>query len=158
MEPEKIIRTPAVGGSTLEAFIFWYASYAPQEIFRIWKNYLAANLNYFSVPLLLRTLLYPWRRDTESYDGPFDLSMYARIFVINVMSSIVGGVIRSVTIVIGLVIELAIYVLGPVCLALWFLAPVLLIAGFFFHPSFSFSMPHVPTFQLPDLRQIPLHP
>ncbi|MFZ1075718.1 MAG: hypothetical protein WAN50_05085 [Minisyncoccia bacterium] len=158
MEAETITNAPAVGGSTLEAFFFWYAFVAPRTILRIWKNYLDANLNYFSIPLLLRTLLYPWHRDTENYDGPFDLTGSARAIVVNVMSSVVGCIIRSVTIVIGLIAESVIFLLGPAAIVLWFATPFLLLAGFASYPASTFMMPQIPQVHLPDVHKYQLHP
>ncbi len=139
--------TMPVGGSVATAFLYWYIVIAPKNIVSIWRNYLAANLNYFSIGFLLRTLFAPWHRDTEIYGG-FDLTLYLRTAIVNSVSRIVGLLIRCVTIAIGLVVEFGIVMLGPVCLALWFTAPFLLLFGLTTPAAPpSLAMPHfsIPT-------------
>ncbi len=125
---------PLPGGS-LAAFLYWYAAIAPGDLLAIWKNYLAANLNYFSMGLLLRTLLSPWHRTTEEYRNNGHLMDYVEAAVFNAVSRIVGLIIRLATISIGLIIELAILVLGPLALIAWFALPLALAAALFVSPA-----------------------
>ena len=136
----------AVGRSVLGAFCYWYVVVAPRNIIAIWRDYLMANLNYFSIAFLLRTLVAPWHRDTETYAGGFDIALYARVIIVNTVSRIVGFLIRSTTILIGLAAEAGILGTGLLALALWFLAPFLILFGLAHAPTAHFSVPQFPTF------------
>src|SRR3989344_5618520 len=62
-------------------YIEWHFIAAPKEILKGWGNILWFGFNYFSVPLLLKTLFAPWRRITWSYGRGFDPGRYLYIFV-----------------------------------------------------------------------------
>lgn len=142
---------PAAGRGVFGAFCYWYVAVAPRNIIAIWKDYLMANLNYFSIVFLLRTLIAPWHRDTETYGGGFDVALYARVIIVNTVSRIVGFLIRSTTILIGLAAEAGILGIGLLALALWFLVPFLIFFGFTYTPTVHLSVP-----QFPTLPTIPL--
>lgn len=108
-------------------FVRWYYTIAPISILDIWGGYLAANLHYFSVLLLLRTLFAYWHKDIEGYGRGFDPGRYLRVFSMNMVSRGVGFIIRMVTIVFGLIIELLIVFLGIIFLIFWLLAPAIVI-------------------------------
>lgn len=145
---------PAISRSVVLAFIYWYLAVAPRGIIAIWGDYLTANLNYFSVAFLLRTLLAPWHRDTETYEGGFDLTRYLRAAIVNTISRIVGLLIRATTILIGLVAEAGIFASGLLALFLWFLAPIILFFGLTQTPVIHLSVPQLPAF--PAVHLTPL--
>ena len=105
-------------------FFHWYYLVAPKKIVEIWGNYLLANLRYYSIGLLVRTLFAHWHRDVEDYGRGFDFSRYLRVFTLNLISRGVGFVVRSVTILVGLLTELFIFVFGLLFLAFWLVAPL----------------------------------
>lgn len=145
---------PAISRSVFLAFIYWYIAVAPRGIVVIWGDYLAANLNYFSVAFLLRTLLAPWHRDTETYEGGFDIIRYLRAAIVNTISRIVGLLIRATTILIALAAEAGILASGLLSLLLWFLAPIILFLGLTQTPAMHLSVPQLPT--LPAVHLTPL--
>lgn len=115
----------------ITAFWTWYFRVAPKNIVEIWANYLKANLHYFSVLLLLRTLFYPWHRDSTGYGRGFDFKRYLEVWSLNMVARGVGLIVRIVTITIALVLEVIIFALGFLFLAFWILAPVSLTVAFF---------------------------
>ncbi|MDE2173522.1 MAG: hypothetical protein KGJ31_02955 [Patescibacteria group bacterium] len=137
---------PRVGRSVLAAFCYWYVAVAPRNIVAITGNYLVANLNYFSIAFLVRTLLAPWHRDTETYGRGFDPARYARAAIVNAVSRVVGLLIRSVTILIGLAAEVCILAVGVSVFILWFAAPFLLFFGLTQTPTPHLSLPQIPAF------------
>ena len=115
----------------ITAFWTWYFRVAPKNIVEIWANYLKANLHYFSVFLLLRTLFSPWHRDTSSYGRGFNFKRYMEVWSLNMVSRVVGLIVRAVTIIFAIFLEVFISAFGFLFLAFWLLAPVSLTATFF---------------------------
>ena len=107
----------------------WYFIDQPKVILQIWKNLLKFNLNYSSIPLLLRTLFSPWRKIAWSKGRGFDFKRYAEVFLSNAISRGIGAVLRFILIVIGVSLEIIIFFGGVIIFAIWFLLPFLLTGG-----------------------------
>jgi len=107
--------------------IQWYLFKSPREILRGWGNVLWFNLEYFSVLLLLRTLFAPWRHTTWSPGRGFNIGKWVEALIGNAISRLLGAIIRTVLIVIGLLTEIALVVVGPFVFLAWFLLPFLLL-------------------------------
>lgn len=110
-------------------FISWHFYDVPKAILRAWKNFLVFYWNFFSVPLLFRTLLSHWRKYIEPYGRGFDPKTYLSAFASNMISRGLGALVRIATIISGLIVEFFVFVLGILVLALWLLFPFLLILG-----------------------------
>ena len=113
-------------------WISWQFFEVPKEILKAWKNFLKFNLNYFSIPLLLRTLFSPWRRYKMFRGKGFDIGKFFEVLVSNLIFRLLGAIIRSFLIFIGLLVELFIIFAGIIIFIGWLILPVLLIAGFIF--------------------------
>ena len=110
----------------------WYFFERPRSIIMVWKTILLFNLNYFSVPILIKTYFSPWRKYRSSYSGTFEFGKNIESFVFNSMSRIIGAILRTFFILLGIITGLLILLLGLVLVVLWFLSPVLIIAIFIF--------------------------
>lgn len=84
--------------------------------------------DFFSISLLFRTLLLPWKRD-EINATNVSLDVVIRIWIMNMVSVLVGFTVRSMTILIGLFV-----------IFLAFLAIVASLIGFYILPFLSFAM------------------
>lgn len=113
-------------------WIEWYFFDVPRAILRGWGNFLKFNLNYFSVPVLLKTFLSPWRRYSMSYGKRFDPGKFFEAFTFNMMSRGIGAVLRIFFIVIGVSIEIFIFLAGAITFLAWLISPIILIGGFFY--------------------------
>lgn len=110
-------------------FIAWYLRDQPRFILKVWKNLLRFNLEYFSIPLLLRTFFSPWRKYTWSYGRRFDFGRYLEAFVSNLISRTLGAILRFFLILIGIFLEIIIFFGGPIALVGWFFLPLILVGG-----------------------------
>ena len=113
-------------------WVSWQFIDVPKEIVRGWKNFLKFNLNYFSIPLLLKTLFSPWRRYRVSYGKGFDIGRYFSAFFSNLIFRMLGAILRSFLIFIGLLVEVFIIFMGLVVFFGWLVLPVLLVWGLIF--------------------------
>ncbi len=113
--------------SILFQFIVWYFFEIPREMIRIWRNFLLFNFNFFSIPLLFKTLFSHWRRYKYSYGTGFDLHRYLDAFSFNAVSRAIGTVVRSFTILTGLFCEILILILGLFVIIGWLILPIFLI-------------------------------
>lgn len=121
--------------SILWRLLLWHFISGPKLILLAWRNFLLFNFKYFSIKQLLKTFLSPYRRYKDSYGRGFDASRYLQTFIGNLMSRILGAVVRLLTIIVGLVIEVFIFIGGLVMLIVWLLLPVILFLAFAFSIS-----------------------
>lgn len=104
----------------------WHFFEVPKKILKVSRNFLVFNFNYFSVFTLLKTLFAPWRRSKESYGRGFDLKRYAATFIGNMISRILGLIVRIVIIVIGLIVEVFIFLCSIIVFFSWIFAPLII--------------------------------
>ena len=113
-------------------WLSWQFFEMPQNVLRTWRNFLLFNLNYFSIPLLLRTFFSPWRRYKWSYGKGFDFAKYVEVFFSNFISRVIGAILRTFLIMSGLIIEIFIIFIGAFILLAWLILPMLLIFGIYY--------------------------
>jgi len=111
--------------------IYWQFFDIPKNILKAWKNFLNFGFFYFSIPLLLKTLFSPWRRYVWFYPRGFDIGKYLEIWISNLMSRIIGAIMRIFLIIFGLIYEIFILLLGSFIFLIWFFLPLILIFGIY---------------------------
>lgn len=109
--------------------ITWLYFDVPRNILKVWKNFLLYNLEYFSIPLLLKTLFSHWRRYGYSYPRGFDIKGYLEVFTSNLISRILGAIMRTILIIVGVVAEIFIVFLGIAVFLGWLALPFLALYG-----------------------------
>ncbi len=110
-------------------WVFWYFIEMPKNILHSWKDIFRFYLNYFSIPLLLKTLFAPWRHNLLLYPKGFDIGKYFEIFISNLISRTIGAILRFFLILIGFFVEILIILAGVIMLFVWFVLPFCLILG-----------------------------
>jgi len=118
--------------------LIWQFFDAPKAILKTWQTFLLFNLNYFSVSTLLKTYFSHWRRYRYSYGKAFEFWKNIETFVFNMMSRIIGAMLRTVFIIIGLAIEALIILIGIIIFLGWLVLPFFLIFGLIFGISLLF--------------------
>ena len=116
----------------LYKWIVWRFIEIPMEIINGWRSIVKFYSYYFSIPLLLKTLFSPWRQNIWSYEGKFELTKYLETLTSNIASRFIGFIMRLGLIIIGLLAEFLASCLGIIILALWLIAPYILIVGLIF--------------------------
>lgn len=113
-------------------WFFWHFIDIPQNILLGWKNFIKFNFNYFSVGSLLKSLLSPWKGDIDSYGRGFDAGRYFTTFLGNMISRVLGAIIRLVIIVLGLFFGAGVFLAGALIFIIWICLPAIVFTGFFF--------------------------
>lgn len=108
----------------------WYYSRAIKDILTAWKNFIIFSLEYFSIPLLLKTLLSPWKRDITKKPRGFDIQKFFSYLSFNAISRVIGLIVRLSTIIVGIIIFFAIIIFGGLFFIIWLILPFALV-GFF---------------------------
>lgn len=110
----------------LVRFWVWFYGDAILIIYQIVTTYCLKIFDIFSIPILARTLLDPWKRDIIS-TKKMSLDMRIQAFFWNIFSRIIGFFIRLVVLIFGLLILVIIFVLGILLLLIWILFPLITI-------------------------------
>ena len=111
------------------AYVIWHYTAGLWAAFRVCVNFLRFTFNFFSIPLLFKTLFSPWRRLGEEYSSGLHPSEWLTSFTVNTLMRVVGAVIRLALIIFGL-IALAVVSVGSVVVMLaWILWPVLILTS-----------------------------
>ncbi|TSC94797.1 MAG: hypothetical protein CEN87_331 [Parcubacteria group bacterium Licking1014_1] len=111
------------------SWFLWCFYEMPRFLIQIWRNYLLFGLNYFSVPLLFKTLFSPWRRYRWNYPKSFDIKEFFNTLISNSFSMVLGAMCRIVLIIIGILGQVVIFSAGLTAIILWILAPFIIIGG-----------------------------
>jgi len=113
-------------------WLAWQFKEMPMFLLLVWKNYILFALNYFSLPILLRSFFSPWRKYKWRYPRGFDVGQILTTSISNIFSRIMGALVRIVLIIVGILFQIFVVVAGFVIFILWILMPFLAIAGLIF--------------------------
>ncbi len=112
----------------LTSWFKWHFYEMPQFLFSIWKNYISFGADFFSAHLLLKTLFSPWRRYNWRYSKGFDIGEFFSTLISNIFSRIIGAIMRSVLIILGIITQIFILAIGGIIILFWLLMPFILVA------------------------------
>lgn len=121
-----------MGKAVLVQYLTWQFIDSPIEVLRAWRNFLVFNMDYFSIPVLLKTYFSHWHRYHYSYGKRWEPWRYLETFVFNMMSRVIGAVLRTVFIIIGTAVEVIIVFAGLAVFLAWLAMPFLLVFSFIF--------------------------
>jgi len=87
------------------------------------------TMDFFSIGLLLRTMFSLFRQDgAGSVDGPLSIKFQA--FLGRVISRVIGAVVRTVVLLVGVITIALQALLGILVLSLWVAVPAMPVVGF----------------------------
>lgn len=105
----------------------WYYTEAVSKILKGWKNFILFSFEYFSIPLLLRTLFAPWKRDITKKPRGLDFKKIFEYISFNTISRGMGFLIRILTICVGILFSLFVFILGAIFFIVWLFLPLILL-------------------------------
>jgi hypothetical protein len=110
----------------LQNYLVWHYTRAYGDILHIWRNLVYFLFNFFSTPMMFRTLFAPWKRiQAEREKQGFDLADYLSTKIVNVLMRLVGFFMRSILIAISFAVLGCAVVLGLAFFVLWTFLPIL---------------------------------
>lgn len=116
--------------SIIRDYFVWHYTRAWWQMWGVWRNFLWVVIHFFSIPQLSRSLFSPFKRITEGRGNKFSLEDLATYVIVNLISRIIGAIVRIVIILIGL-IALSLTVAGGfVAYLFWMVAPFAVIILF----------------------------
>lgn len=107
-------------------YIVWHYSIAIRDIFSLWGDSLWFLWNYFSIRQLTKTFFTPFKRLGESAVNFFDFFNYFSAVIITLLMRVVGVVIRSAIILLGIISIILDLVIGLAFLIVWLIMPAVL--------------------------------
>ena len=113
-------------------WFFWHFYEMPKFLLGVWKNYILFALNYFSLPILLKSLFAPWRKYRWNYPKIFDIGEFFSTLISNAFSRILGALMRIVLIIVGILFQIFVIFAGLIIFLIWLLIPFIIIAGIIF--------------------------
>ncbi len=114
------------------ALFYWHFVDAPKFLLQVWKNFLSFGNNFFSIPLLLKTLFTPWRRYKWSYGKGFDIQRFFNAIASNFISRFLGMICRLALVFAGILFQVLVLALGAVIFLFWIFLPIICFAGLLF--------------------------
>lgn len=109
-------------------YLHWQFVLSPNWLIKLLWNIERATIRFFSINLMLRTLLAYWHKDAMAFTGG-SLSKLATTILWNTISRLIGFIIRLTVIAIWLAIQTIFIPLSLVVLAVLVLWPLLVIVG-----------------------------
>ena len=113
-------------------YLIWHFYDVPMETITGWKNFLIFTFNYFSIDILIFTFFSHWHKYSLKYGKTISPSWYFEVFVFNMMSRIIGMMLRIFLIMFGIISELFVFFFGIEFLAFWLLLPLILFFSFLY--------------------------
>lgn len=104
-------------------YLKWHYTKALLSTFSLWKNILVFLFNFFSIKSLLGNFFTPWKRLADNYPKRFNLQIYFFTFLVNTIMRVLGVILRSIVILIGLLTCLVYIVILPLTLIFWLALP-----------------------------------
>lgn len=108
-------------------YLIWHYSIGLADLFRVYGNFLWFIWNFFSIPLLLKTLIAPWKRMSEDKKkaGLHPEEFFGNLLV-NILMRFIGMIMRLIIIIVGLIMFLVVLTLGIIAILIWTLLPLVI--------------------------------
>ncbi|MCX6723277.1 MAG: hypothetical protein NT094_04430 [Candidatus Staskawiczbacteria bacterium] len=116
----------------INLWLFWHFYEVPKFLLKVWNNYISFALNFFSLPLLLKSFFSPWRKYKWNYPKGFDVGEFFSTLISNAFSRLMGAIMRIVLIVVGIVFQIFVVLAGLIIFLLWIFMPVIIVMGLLF--------------------------
>ena len=112
----------------IKNYFKWHYSLAFVDIFHIWRDMTLFVFNFFSISTLMRTFFSPWKRlYAQRNTKGFDVFDMVSTHFVNMVMRVVGALMRSVLIVVGL-LTIGVVVIGGVIFFIgWMVMPFLIV-------------------------------
>ena len=107
-------------------YLRWHYTQGVIDLVNNVINLLWFVFNFFSIPLLLRTFFVPFHRLQETAVKGFNIEQWAQAFLVTTLMRLVGALLRTFLIALGIFFLALVFVGGSVLLFAWLTMPLLL--------------------------------
>lgn len=113
-------------------YIRWHYTLALLDMVRIVGNFIWFFYEFFSIPLLLKTLFTPFERITDDRKKrhKLDFEAMGEAVLVNTIMRIVGMMLRLTLVLLGVLCIVCTMVVGCVLILVWVGAPLVLVGTF----------------------------
>jgi ATP-dependent Clp protease ATP-binding subunit ClpC len=111
-------------------YLFWHYTEGLKDFPKTWKNFLRFFWYFFSIEFLFETLFYHWHRDITTRGPGFDLKEFFQTLVFNILSRGIGAIVRTITILAGLLICGLVLIAGAFLFLVWLAFPAVVLGLF----------------------------
>lgn len=108
-------------------YLKWHYSKGFKSLFVVWNNFLSFLANYFSLKLMISNLFDHWKRMSDPYPKKFSFSAYLSAFIVNLITRLVGIIMRLFILIIGSLICLIFILLLPILILVWLCLPIMIL-------------------------------
>lgn len=123
--------SPPMSAAVHQGFLRWWYSTGFMIFLQIIRAALIIVSDRLSLFMLLKTLFDPWRKDVISYEG-LTLAQRFNVWLMNLISRLIGFVIRASFLFAGILIFVGAGFLGIGLMVSWLFLPALVLAGIYF--------------------------
>lgn len=113
--------------SFLLNYIDWHYFVAWPKTLVLWRNFTFFPFFYFSIPLHLRTLFSYWKRQKAHMRLGFHFDDFVGVLGFNLTSRIIGAIVRTFTILYGILFMAVFCIIGAIPALIWPIIPFLTI-------------------------------
>ena len=114
----------------IQEYIHWHYTEGIHKLLKICGNFLWFTYHFFSLELLARTLLKPFRRVRIEYSRIMSIEEIAENLAVNLFMRVVGFFMRSVVLIVGAVVEIGIFLASIAVVVIWIFFPAVIIGLF----------------------------
>ncbi|MDA1334790.1 MAG: hypothetical protein O2794_02105 [bacterium] len=125
--------------NSIVGYITWQYSVGIPALFNAWFNIHWFLFRMFSIPTLLGNFFSPLYRIKETRRRGFDIQDFFEVIAVNSLMRIVGMVVRTVFVFIGVMAQVVGFVIGGLFVVLVLFAPILAPLAFLFGFVYAIS-------------------
>lgn len=108
-------------------YFLWHYGRAFAEIFKVWMSFLWFTIHFFSIPQLLQSWFAPFKRITERRERGFNFEDWLGYIIINLMSRIVGAIMRTILLLTGFASLTIVIIIGVLTYIVWLALPFIIV-------------------------------
>ena len=113
--------------SVAHQYLLWHYTRAFGEIFHVWLNFIWFVIHFFSLPQMVGSWFSPWKRMVEGRGRKWNLEDLAAFVIVGLISRIIGAILRTLVIIVGIICLFITIVGGVGVFVFWVGAPFIII-------------------------------
>ncbi|MGC9031172.1 MAG: hypothetical protein ACP5H7_00100 [Minisyncoccia bacterium] len=104
--------------------IYWHFFVMPRNIIKAFFNFFWFNLYHYSVSQNIKTYFSYWKNFKGDYGRGLNLNRYFEAFSTNIISRVIGAILRTFIILFAFILEIFIFLGLIITLFIWLFLPL----------------------------------